>query len=354
MSLCNCKTHTCRSNKRSCKGIGKPLTYIFTTETQIRKLSQGDNSLSLVYSDDTPRISGLDISVATGYLYFSIEVTGTIHRINLSNGTKHYISNVGQPQKLAVDWISQNVYFVNTDSTYRSISLCNFDLQRCAKVIDLGIHGQVSALAVDAINKYVFYAVVNWWVFNSPNYIIYKANLDGTKKTELVKSSPGHISGLTFDCNKRILYYIDRYHGHIHLTNYDGSSHMYIRSNLTNPRELNLFEDHLYFLSSNGHLGRCSLYGEERVCNTFKIQDYYSHLFVISQQSRQPSMLNVCEHNNCSYICVPSEVEARCMCEDGKLVKVKEACPIHTVRNFLFSICSSFSFCYFGYSVTCN
>lgn len=323
-----------RSNKRSCKGLGEPLTYVFTTETQIRKLSQGDNSLSLVYSDDTPRISGLDISISTKYLYFTIEVTGTIHRINLENGTKDYISNVGQPQKLAVDWISQNVYFVNADSSYKSISLCNFDLQRCAKVIDLNIHGQVSALAIDAFNKYIFYAVVNWWVFNSPNYIIYRANLDGTKLIQLVNSSNGHISGLTFDCNKRVLYYIDRYHGHIHFLNYDGSHHVYIQSNLTNPRELNLFEDHLYFLSSNGHLGRCSLYGEERMCNTFKIQDYYSHLFVISQQSRQPYTSNVCQNSSCSFICVPSDVEARCLCEDGKIIKEKEQCQNYNVSIY--------------------
>lgn len=273
----------------------------------------------------------MDISVSTGYLYFSIEESGTIHRINLKNHTKHYINNVGQPQKLAVDWISQNVYFVNADSVYKSISLCNFDLKRCAKIIDLESHGAVSALAVDAFNKYLFYAVVNWWVFNAPNYILYKANLDGTKKTELVKLSPGHISGLAFDCNKHVLYYMDRYHGHIHMINYDASKHMYIPSNLTNPRELNLFEDHLYFLTSNGHMGRCSLYGEERTCHTFKMQDYYSHLFVISQQSRQPSTANVCNHSNCSYICVPSDVEARCICEDGALVKENEECKHHEV-----------------------
>lgn len=138
-----------------------------------------------------PKITGLDYILRSKSVYFTIETTGTIHRINQGTQVREYIEHVGQPQKLSVDWATQNVYFYNASSQEKSVSLCNFEEMLCAKLFDIDIHRQVSALAVDSVNKVMFYSLTSWWVLNSPSYIIYKCNLDGSGKEELIKFSSG-------------------------------------------------------------------------------------------------------------------------------------------------------------------
>lgn len=303
------------------------MSLIFTTENRIRMLSQKDNSLRVIYSDETPRISGLDVSAATGYVFFSIQDSGTIHKIHINNKMKYYIPAVGQPELISLDWITSNVYFVNTYGDERTIDLCHFDTAKCAKIKDVGFRDHVTALSVDPVNKYLFYAVTQWWVFNSPHYSLYRCNLDGTKAHELIKTSKGFITGMTYDSNKQVLYFVEHHEGEIHSINYDGTDLNVIIYNLTSPRGLNLFEDELFFLTSKQQMGKCKLYGETRYCDTFKLQSYTNQLFVISQESRQPKGDNICSKHNCSHVCVPSDVEVRCLCENGNLIEEGKECP---------------------------
>lgn len=320
-----------RPNKRSCKALGEPMSLIYASENEIRMLSQKDNTLTVVYSEETPRITGLDISVATGYIYFSIKDSGTIHKLHATNKTKFYIPSVGQPEKITLDWISNNVYFVNGNGKTKSIDVCHFDSGKCARIKEFGIGDHITAISVDPINKYLFYATVQWWVFNSPHYTLYRINLDGTKSNELIKVSKGFVTGMTYDSNKKLLYLVEHHDGQILSLNYDGTDLMPIIYNITSPRGLNLFEDQLFFLTSLQQMGKCTLYGENRYCDTFKLHSYMSYLFVISQESRQPAGNNICAKHNCSHLCVPSDVEIRCLCENGELIEEHKQCPEDTV-----------------------
>lgn len=307
------------------------MSLIYTADNTIRMLSQKDNSLSVIYSEKTPKITGLDVSVSAGYIYFSIQDSGTIHKVHLINQSKSYITSVGQPEKLSLDWISNNIYFVNAYGKTKTIDVCHFDSGKCTIIKELDAGDYITSISVDPINKYLFYTIVEWWVFNSPHYTLYRSILDGTKTQELIKSSKGFITGLTYDSNKKLIYLVEYYEGHIYSINYDGTDLMAIIYNLTSPRGLNLFEDQLFFLTSKQQMGQCSLYGEKRHCDTFKLQSYTSQLFVISQQSRQPAAANICDKHNCSYMCIPSDVEVRCLCENGELVEENKKCPQNSV-----------------------
>lgn len=340
--------HFSRPDKKSCKAEGEPMSLIFTSDNQIRMLSEEDNTLSLLHSDNTSKISGLDVSISAGVIYFSIEDSGIIMKLHMKNNSKYYITSVGRPRILALDWISQNIYFVNSDTKSKSITICNFDMGKCANIKELYSNSHISALAVDAINKYVFYVKANRWAFNSPNYVIYRCNLDGTNEHELVNASTGHISGLAFDSNKRILYFVEQYQGDIFMVKYDGTIPSNIISNLTRPRGLNLFENNLYFFTHNGYMGKCNLYGEKIMCEKFKIQTYANQLFVISQQSRQAQSVNICSKHSCSYLCIPSEVEVRCLCPNGHIVEEGKPCKNASVCYFLMFIASLQSMFYAG------
>ncbi|XP_017771582.1 PREDICTED: putative vitellogenin receptor [Nicrophorus vespilloides] len=315
-----------RNDKASCKSIGESMKMIFSLQNEIRQLSQADNSLTILHSEDTPKITGLDVDVEEEYVYFTIEESGTLHRIHGSNKSGEYIAELGKPRKLAVDWITKNVYYVDADSTDKSIRVCNFLEQKCSKVLNIDMHSQVTSLTVDSVNKYVFYTLTTWWVFNSPRSMVYKANLDGSKIHELVKSSSGYVTGLAFDSNKKLLYVSDQHTSSISRLKYDGTEKIVLFTNITKPSSLNFFEDHLYYMTSFGHMGKCPLYGMHRTCENFKSNVYGSEHFAIAQISRQPKSTNACVGHVCSHLCVPSDVGARCLCESGKVVTEGEDC----------------------------
>lgn len=253
----------------------------------------------------------------------------------MRNESKFYLPSVGQPELLSLDWVTENVYFANAYSDEKTIDVCNFNSGKCAKVADIGSNSYVTAISVDPINKYLFYAVTQWWVFNSPHYTLYRSNLDGTKTRDLVKTVKGFISGMTFDSNRQLLYFVEHHEGQVHSINYDGTNAMIIIYNLTSPRGLNLFEDELYFLNSKHQMGKCTLYGETRFCDTFKLQSYTNYLFALSQESRQPKGVNICAKHNCSNVCIPSDVEVRCLCENGVLTEEGRECLQDSVINYI-------------------
>lgn len=179
--LCDCyQGFILRNDKVSCKAEGEALSLIFTSDNhQIREMSQMENTLNLLFEEEIPKITGLDVD-SRGFVYFSVSDAETLHRMNKSSGERSYIEQVGQVQNLGVDWITGNVYVVNNDVHSKAITVCNFHDKLCARLIPIDLHRQVSALVVDAVNRVIFYSITSWWMFNSPSYVVYKSNLDGT------------------------------------------------------------------------------------------------------------------------------------------------------------------------------
>jgi hypothetical protein len=329
--LCDCyEGFVLRTDRISCKAEGKAMSLLFTSDNQIRRLSQIENSLKLVYSEDTPRITGLDVSVKTGAIFFTAENTGTILMLNSSN--KVYLEDVGQPGKLVLDWMTNNIYYVNNEPNAKSISICNFDDKACSHLIPVDQHRQISAIAVDATNKLLFYSLVSWWMFNSPNYVIYKTNLDGTESQEIVKSSSGYVTGLSCDIYKKQLYFVDQHQGQLTQIRYDGSKKTVLASNLTRPMGLSFFENLVYFLTP-GYMGKCRLY-EPAICDYFRLGTTSSDLFAIFQESKQPQLSdNPCENHTCSHLCVPAKMNYKCLCDDGRLLTTDEECDSTAVQK---------------------
>ncbi|KAJ8925441.1 hypothetical protein NQ315_009274 [Exocentrus adspersus] len=294
---CDCfNGYLLRSDKKSCKAEGPPMSLIFTSNNQIRKLTQKTNSLTVIFSNEMPKISGLDFVQRSKSIYFSIELTGTIHRISEEKQIREYIEHVGQPQKLSVDWPTQNLYFYNADTRSNSINVCNFEERLCAKLLDIDIHRQVSAITVDSVNKVMFYSVMSWWTFDSPSYVLYKCHLDGSGRTEVVKFTSGYITGLAFDYNNKRLYFVDQHNSQIGMVNYEGKMKTVLFTTETQPIGLKFFEDHLFYLTN------------------------------VVQETLQPSVENVCKNHTCSYLCLTSEPQYKCLCKNGDIVAKSEKC----------------------------
>lgn len=97
----------------------------YTKRNNIRTYSIINNSLSQVFNGrDMPPITGLEVSTKKSYIYFSVETTGTIHRFNTQSKEEQHVINVGLPQKIALDWISDNIYYVDASPRDVSIKVC--------------------------------------------------------------------------------------------------------------------------------------------------------------------------------------------------------------------------------------
>ncbi|XP_050301092.1 vitellogenin receptor isoform X2 [Anthonomus grandis grandis] len=323
---CLCyENYSLRSDKKSCKSLGEPLILLYTVDNQIREINQKTNSLRVVYSEEMPKITDLDVSLREHSVVFTIENSPTIQKLNIISMKRHYIEHIGYPRKIAYDWSTGNIYFYNSVSDEKSISVCSFDSMSCAKLIDIDIHRHVSELVVDSENRVLFYSLTSWWVFNSPSYVLYKAYLDGSGVTEIVKSTNGYVSGLTYDLNKKQLYYADQHAGNIVSLTYEGTQWQVLFPNLTHPASLKFFENTLYFATSGGDISKCLLYGSKS-CSSFRISAHNYELFTVVQETLQPTLPNVCENNTCSFLCVASSTRYSCLCEDGTIVEDNEKC----------------------------
>lgn len=325
--ICDCyEGFNLRADKKSCKSTGSSMFLLYTIDNQIREITPTANSLKILYSEEMPKITSLDVSMKDHTIYFTIENSATIQRINTKTKKRQYIEHIGSPKKIAYDWSTGHVYYYNARSDAKSISVCSFDDMLCTELIDIDMHRHVSELVVDSVNRVMFYSLTSWWVFNSPSYVLYKVNLDGTNTVEVVKSTTGYITGLTYDINKKYLYYADQHQGQIFRTTYDGKQRTAVFSNLTRPTGLRFFENSLYFSTSNGDVTKCQLYGQQ-ICDTFKVHAYNYGTFTIAQEGLQPEVENPCQNNTCQYLCIASSSHYKCLCDEGKVVGANEKCP---------------------------
>lgn len=308
---------------------------LYTVDNEIHQISKALNTLSVIYSDNTPPISGLTVSSATNSMYFTVKEAGTLSRKNLTDGSHKYITGLEKPGQIAIDWIAENVYYVE-DST---INVCHFGIEKCSKIYMSIDNAQVSAITIDAINKYIFFALTKWWHFNSPTSHIFKCNLDGSKLKEIATAQNSYVTGIAFDINKKKIYYGTQHMNQIYRMNYDGLDKVLLFAlNDKRPFGLQLFEDHLYFLTVGGYMERCNLFGSELECNNFRLSGYAVKYFTILQENTQPKQQNICNKHNCTHLCIPSDVGVRCLCENGYTVKENQSCDQRSkvlLLNFL-------------------
>lgn len=333
-------------DRTSCKALGEQPTIIFSSNSEIRQIVPYKNELHVLQYEETPKITGLDYSTKEQAIYYSIEKMGAIFKLNLRNNTRHYIKYLKNPTKLSLDWITDNIYFVEAFSAISSsIKACNIIEQKCTKIIN--VDTTISAFTVDPINQYIFYSTTYWWIYDRPKSILYKANLDGSNIHELVHEHLEYVTGITFDVNRKLIYYTDFTRNMIERVNYEGQrrepvlfgedkdkGNVSAVLNFQHPSGLNLFEDHLYFLTPGSVLKKCRLYGKMK-CVDITLHHASVENFVVDHQSRQIDLPNTCGDHKCSYMCIHSEVGNKCLCPDGEIVQENAHCAITPVSHEL-------------------
>lgn len=315
-------------DKISCKSVGKSFFYLYSTFDQIRYADK--NSLEILISADANQITSMDINVNKEIVYFTVEDSGTIFSLNLKNMSKHTISSIGAPSKVSVDWITDNIYFVDSGTTdLQSINVCHMEDESCSRIYKISSQEVITAMTVDGLNQYIFFTMKNSWNFGRTTSTLYRINLDGTRLEIILKNIP-LVSDLAIDLNKKNVYFISILSKSVGMVRYDGSYNKTVikdDSMISRPISLSVYENEAYIINSgSSKLIKCLLY-DDFSCKSTDINVQNSNNFIVSQESIQKRIQNPCHQHNCSFMCVQASANhPKCLCHDGVYVQPNSPC----------------------------
>ncbi|XP_050099574.1 putative vitellogenin receptor isoform X1 [Anopheles aquasalis] len=329
---CSCYDgYMLKPDKMTCKATGANYYILYARYDKVRKFEIKPPTVTTLARATSSRITSMDANMHQGKLYYTAENTSAIFETDLmGNESRIVLRSVGKPEKLAVDWVANNVYFI--DGSEPSIKVCSIGRANCARLVTFMRQNFLKALCVDPVNKYMFFSVLYSWVFKIP-HAIFRANLDGTLK-EIVTRDDSLASALAVDHHTETLYYTDLVKNTLSRVDYDGKNmKVLVREQphiLNNPIGLILHENHAIILNraAAGGIGECQLFGSYE-CQRFGINVPPANLLLLVQLSRQPLIENVCaaSANHCSHLCVPSKGKPICVCHNGQSIAAGDRCP---------------------------
>lgn len=153
--------------------LGEPMSYMIAGDDQVRNVSHNFHSLDFILYEPGSQISGLDLDTRRKLLYWSTGndphrflsyyiilinyltlQTGIDHRINvmtLDGKEKSFILGAGQPGKLSLDWITNNVYYID-NFDYASIKICNVAEKKYVDIIHVEHGFIISSLLFNPVD----------------------------------------------------------------------------------------------------------------------------------------------------------------------------------------------------------
>ncbi|CAH0696405.1 unnamed protein product [Spodoptera exigua] len=306
-----------RSDRRSCKAIRGNMSILYVSGNSVRSIS-ADGYGAIEYTDtEISTITDMDYNVRQKKLYVASEEGGKLLEVNETQNVIA-VTNVGKPSRVAVDWVTGNVYFVDTTPLDKRIRVCHVKRKRCASLIKLPSDATVTAFIVEPSSSRMFYCITR-----KLESVIWTANLAGRHVTDL--ATVRNCTGLAADSFKQKLYVAETGPAHIIRMDYEGENFNKILSDhprLQAPHGLEIFEDYIYYLEANSfRLSRCQLYGSKH-CETYVYRVFDANTFVIRHESIQrDDLLNDCDDVVCDNICAMDEDGPKCLCNDGALAK---------------------------------
>ncbi|XP_067215016.1 vitellogenin receptor-like isoform X2 [Linepithema humile] len=344
---CSCiDEYSLRTDKISCKSIGPQMQFITTTLQNLWKISaDGSNSVEVVHDGSLISIIDIVTNARDDAVYWS-DGDGAILKIDVE--TQEILTIDGLTAgNLAVDWITNNVYYSVKDIFQRNlpivIGVCNFEQQKCAVVIRLGYQLKITTLAVNPLIGYIF-----WFREDGPEGMgIWRANLMGTDIKKIVSRSDTSIINMAIDHIRSRLYWMSMHNNTIESCNYNGDACTtdFLITKGYEVSSVDIFEDSIYWLISSPfrRLQKCKLYGD-KACTIVNINDQrIAWHFSIFQIAKNPPAENPCEEHNCDHMCVLSHDEfgvkrAACICPDGSPIESNSICSKSVYYEIILSL----------------
>lgn len=264
--------------------------------------------------------SSIDYIYKDGFIYWVDNDDGSITRIKRDT-TNHQIivHGVEKIEGFAVDWIANNVYWVDPDYDVIEVAHLNGS---CRFVILSGNMDKPNSLAVHPLQGYIFWSDIGL----TPR--IERALLDGSGRTVIANSSIYTINDLAIDVLEDKIYWCDSQLDTIERMNLDGGDREVIISGsiIESPISITIFEHYIYWADTN-YLAGAILRADKDNANltVATIQSQMGdHIKDIKVFYKRPTSLNnkcAIDNGGCQELCLfrgPSEGH-RCACAHGRI-----------------------------------
>jgi len=259
---------------------------------------------------------------------------------NQTNKTQLYeVTDVGI-YDLAVDWVSNKLYWTVTNETgprtVGQITVLDLQTSNITIVVERNLY-QPRAIVLDPVLGLIFWTEVDDMV--NANGRIERCNMDGTQRKVLQNQHITRVvswaNGITLDYVRHKVIWIDAgssnviQHGpRVEEMNYDGSNRRIVKRLLplnAKPWSITMFEDWIYWTDSNVEAllkaNRLNASDSEHVRTGLSVPMAVK----VVHPLRQPVGTNYCTNTTCPWICLLKPNGYACHCPLG-LVKEGEDC----------------------------
>ena len=348
-SICLCAPgYEQTGHKRHCKAKGSDPVLLLANENTIRhinpyqyhKMVQIDSyghsnhegydqlkieAIDIVYLDNLP-VAFISLRNNGTILYVKFDLKIESHkrkRSIIDQQTGVLVENAGTPKGLAVDWINQNVYWIDLET--KSVRLVNYITGNTLTVIN-SVLDKPGDIVVDPDSGKLFLTDCG------SNPKIYTARLDGSDFKPLVEKKILWPSALTIDYPARRLYWTDLKSRTIESVRLDGMKRHLITKimpKLGKPYRLEVFEDTIYLTTYRiNKILKINKFGKGNISTVAEEVLSVTDL-VIMQENKHDKLYtsNPCSDNPCEKygekvvcISIPGEGQKlthKCVCSVG-------------------------------------
>nr|XP_012637337.1 low-density lipoprotein receptor-related protein 2 [Microcebus murinus] len=301
----------------------------------------GRNFQNLVESQNRGVAVGVDFHYRLHRVFWTDTVRDKVFSVDINGLNIQEVLNVSvdTPENLAVDWINDKLYLVETK--VNRIDVANLDGSYRVTLITENL-GHPRGLALDPTVGYMFFSD---WGSLSGEPKLERAFMDGSNRKDLVKTKLGWPAGITLDIVTKRVYWVDPRYDYIETVTYDGIQRRTVvhgGSLIPHPFGISLFESHVFFTDWT----KMAVMKANKFTDTNPQVYYRSSLrpygVTVYHALKQPHVINPCgDHNGgCQQICVLSHrtdndgLGYRCKCTFGfQLDKDGHNCV--AISNFL-------------------
>uniref|UniRef100_F7CLL4 Low-density lipoprotein receptor-related protein 2 n=1 Tax=Monodelphis domestica TaxID=13616 RepID=F7CLL4_MONDO len=262
---------------------------------------------TLVQSQNRGVAVGVDFHFYLHRIFWTDTVQDKVFSVDIDGANIQEVLNVSvdAPENLAVDWVNNKLYVVET--SVNRIDMVNLDGTNRVTLITENL-GNPRGIALDPTIGYLFFSD---WDSLSGDPKVERAFMDGTNRQDLIKTKLGWPAGITLDIVSKRVYWVDCRFDYIETVTYDGLQRKTIAhggSIIPHPYGISLFEHNVFFTDWT----RLAVMKANKFSESNPQIIYQSSLrpygVTIYHALRQPYVRNPCGNNNggCDQVCVLS------------------------------------------------
>lgn len=306
--ICSCaEGYILQEDKRACKAVNSSSAFLLISNRRSLLVSDLKEKSIEVVPVDVENVVALASDTHSNVLYWYDMKTKKIFRKELSGVPVPIISSGADLiEGLALDWIAQNLYWV--DSRLNTIEVSRENGSNRMVLLSKDID-QPRGIALDPSPD----ARVLFWTDWGDHPRIERVNMDGTNRTSILTSKIFWPNGLTLDLPTKRVYFADSKVDYIDYCNYDGTGRRQVLAGshyLLHPHSLAVFEDTVYW--TDRQLNRVLAANKFTGLN----QTVFSHLVsqplsvLLHHPALQPLSPNPCANATCGHLCLLSPITA--------------------------------------------